>query len=210
MILSVLVPAAMAVLPGPACGRMGRWILRRRCPELDVPARWCHLAVAVVWACAVSSVSFGGFPPWWLPTQLITGWLIVLLTGCDLWHRRLPDVFTLGGCALVLGALLVAPVLGAPARLPLWGLVGAAVFGGAYATVRLIGPSSLGPGDVKFAVLLGLAIGGVTPLLVPVVMLGAAVGTLVTAGILRRRTVPHGPAMALSAWLVVGVPGWPS
>ncbi|WP_092520415.1 prepilin peptidase [Actinopolyspora saharensis] len=206
MILLELVPAATAGLPGPLRGRTGRWGPRRRCPIPEVPARWCHPAVAAVWSCAVASVVVGAFPPWWLPTQLITGLLLVLLTACDLRHRRLPDVLTLGGCPLVLGALLLAAVLGAPTRLPLWGLVGAVVFGGSYAVVRLIAPCSLGAGDVKFAVLLGLAIGGVTPLLVPVVMLGAAVGTLVTAGFLRRRAVPHGPAMALSAWLVIGAP----
>jgi leader peptidase (prepilin peptidase)/N-methyltransferase len=101
------------------------------------------------------------------------------LSAVDLRERRLPNLLTLGGAAVILAGSLIC------GRGPS-ALAGAAVLGGLYLVVYLANPAGLGGGDVKLAVALGAVAG--------------------TAAVLRRRgasgsssVVPHGPSMCVAS-----------
>ena len=123
------------------------------------------------------------------------------LSAVDLRERRLPNVLTLGGAAVILaGALICGRGLSA--------LAGAAVLGGLYLVVYLANPAGLGGGDVKLAVALGALTGSIGTPVWLLAALGAPVLTAVagTAAVLRRggapgssSGVPHGPSMCVAS-----------
>lgn len=121
------------------------------------------------------------------------------LCGFDLRMRRLPNVLTLPAAALALGAALWQAFDGAPSALlgaALWTAVNGAAF-----LAR-----GMGAGDVKLAPTLGAVVGeaaGVPGVLIAV--LAAQAITVAWALLVRRRTVPHGPAMIGAAWCVLGL-----
>jgi leader peptidase (prepilin peptidase) / N-methyltransferase len=119
----------------------------------------------------------------------------------DVRARRLPNVLTLPGAAVI---LLAATSNG---RGP-GALAGAAALTGAYLLVHLAAPAAMGAGDVKLAIGLGGLAGCFGP---DVWFLAALAAPLLTAlagvvGLLRGvRTVPHGPAMCLATAGAVGL-----
>jgi leader peptidase (prepilin peptidase) / N-methyltransferase len=131
---------------------------------------------------------------------VVLAWLVVL--SCyDIAERRLPNLLTLPGAALILLAGAVAGRL-VPA------LTGAAALAGLYLLVHLAAPTGMGAGDVKLAIALGGLAGcfgiGVwflaalaAPLLTALVGLAAA---LRGAG-----SVPHGPSMCLATAAAAGL-----
>ncbi len=136
----------------------------------------------------------------WIGPVLV--WLTVL--SCyDIRQRRLPNLLTLpGGAVLLLGAAIAGR--GTPA------LAGAAALSGVYLLVHLVMPAAMGAGDVKLAVGLGALTGYFG---VEVWCLAALTAPLLTAsyGVLTalRRTapaaVPHGPSMCLATAAAVGL-----
>ncbi len=196
--------AVVVFVLGWCCGRVGGAVLAR----CGVRTRlwWCRPGVAAVWASLVPLVRFGAFPLWWTAVPLVTGWVLVVLSVSDVGVRRLPDVVTLGGGGLVFGAVALAAHLGGGWRLQSGALLGAVLLGVGYGAVRLVTPHALGGGDVKAAVPVGAAVGAVGPLVVPWVATTAAAVSLLLAALTRSRVVPHGPALALPAWLSVSAP----
>lgn len=148
-------------------------------------------------------------------------WMAVL-TVVDIRERRLPNVLTLPGAAVVL-VVAVCWGRGGPAGL------GAVALAGIYLVLHVVSPRSLGAGDVKLAVGLGALTGAVgleawvlaavaAPLLTAVVGLGmglvarvaalasrygaagkASAATKPAGGRLWDRAVPHGPAMCAAS-----------
>jgi leader peptidase (prepilin peptidase) / N-methyltransferase len=122
----------------------------------------------------------------------------------DIRRRRLPNLLTLPGAAIILLAAALAG-RGLPA------LAGAAALTGAYLLVHLVAPAAMGAGDVKLATGLGGLAGCFGP---EVWFLAALTAPLLTAlagvvGLLRGvRTVPHGPSMCLATAAAAGL-GWP-
>lgn len=124
------------------------------------------------------------------------------LSVVDLRHRRLPNVLTLPGGALI---LLAAAVSGHGFS----ALLGGGVLGGLYLAIHLADPAGLGGGDVKLAV----ALGGLTGALgMPVWLLAALGAPMLTAAtgtisMLRRRgqVVPHGPSMCAASLLAAAL-----
>ncbi|AQT80502.1 prepilin peptidase [Mycolicibacterium litorale] len=120
----------------------------------------------------------------------------VALSVWDLRCRRLPNVLTIPGAAVL---LLVAAGCGrgVPA------LVGASALGVLYLAVHLVLPAGLGAGDVKLA----LGVGGYTGIFGPDVWtLAALTAPLLTAVLAavvavrdRHAAVPHGPSMCLAS-----------
>ncbi len=112
----------------------------------------------------------------------------------DIRRRRLPNLLTLPGAAVI---LLVATLAGR--GLP--ALAGAAALTGTYLLVHLAAPAAMGAGDVKLAIGLGGLAGCFGP---EVWFLAALAAPLLTAlagvvGLVRgMRSVPHGPAMCLA------------
>jgi leader peptidase (prepilin peptidase) / N-methyltransferase len=124
--------------------------------------------------------------------------LVWLVTLCvyDICERRLPNVLTLSGAAVILGVAAAAG-RGMPA------LVGGVALFTVYLLVHLLAPSAMGAGDVKLAIGVGALTGAFGT---DVWMLAALAAPLLTAVwaivvMLRRAgsTVPHGPSMSLAA-----------
>jgi leader peptidase (prepilin peptidase) / N-methyltransferase len=122
-------------------------------------------------------------------------WLVVLSV-YDIQTRRLPNVLTLPGAAVV---LIVAVVAGraVPA------LLGGAALFAVYLVVHVVAPAAMGAGDVKLAIGVGALTGSFG---VDVWALAALAAPLLTAAwaivaVIRRMesTVPHGPSMCAAA-----------
>jgi leader peptidase (prepilin peptidase)/N-methyltransferase len=123
---------------------------------------------------------------------------LVVLTAIDVRHRLLPNVIVLPAAAAV------ALIVGASDE---GGLAAHAVAGGVFAgvllVVALIYPAGLGMGDVKLALLIGLALGDKTVTAVFVAglaSLAVSVVLLVRGGrAALRRSIPFGPLLAVGA-----------
>ncbi|MCH9669221.1 MAG: A24 family peptidase [Actinomycetia bacterium] len=128
-------------------------------------------------------------------------WLIAL-TYFDIRRRRLPNLLTLPGAALVMaGAALTGH--GAMA------FAGAAAMFAIYAVVHLVAPQAMGAGDVKLALGLGALTGPFGPDVWLLAVLGASLGTALL-GLIRllggdRSPLPHGPSMCIAAASAVAV-----
>ncbi|MGB3353556.1 MAG: A24 family peptidase [Mycobacterium sp.] len=134
--------------------------------------------------------------PVWQAVAVISAvcWLIVLSV-FDIRQRRLPNVLTLPGAAVVLGGAALAGHGGTAA-------MGAAAMCAAYALVHVVAPQAMGAGDVK----LSIGLGALTGAFGPEVWLSAAVGASALTGLLGliqlfrgdRSPLPHGPSMCLA------------
>lgn len=134
---------------------------------------------------------------------VIGGWLIALSI-YDLRERRLPNVLTLPGAAVILAVAVLAG-RATPA------VLGAAALGALYLVVHLIDPAALGAGDVKLAIGLGALTGTFG---MDVWLLGAFGAVLLTAlaGVVvvsrGGSTVPHGPSMCVASAASVALAWW--
>ena len=128
----------------------------------------------------------------------------VALSVIDLRQRRLPNVLTLSGAAVItIGAAVAGR--GAPA------LLGGLALGGLYLIVHLVAPSGMGAGDVKLALGVGALTGALGVGAWTLAALGAPLLTALAgvAAVLRGRgaalshcrgaAVPHGPAMCVAS-----------
>ncbi|MGQ0479454.1 MAG: prepilin peptidase [Pseudonocardia sp.] len=194
-------------LVGVLAGAGARVLVARLRRGARVPPPWCELVLGVLWGLLGWYWAAGALHPVWLPLLLGLGWLGVAAGAVDLTCRRLPDALTLPAlpAALALCVPLGAPALGRA-------LLAAGVLFGAHLAVRLVAPGALGAGDVKLAATLGAVLGAVSWPALPVgVGLAAVLTALVALAALAMGgpgpggTVPHGPAMLASAWLVVAV-----
>ncbi len=123
-------------------------------------------------------------------------WLAVL-AACDLRWRRLPNVLTLPGFAVI---LVIAGLDGRGAAAAL----GAAVLAAVYLAGFLLG--GFGAGDVKLAMGLGAVTGAAgIEAWVPAALLAPTL-TLLLAALTRSRVVPHGPSMCLATGVVLAIP----
>lgn len=189
---------------GMVAGAGGAVLLRRIPRGVSVPAPVCAAGVAVLWS--VTGARIDRLPVWWWPVPLLLGWVAVLLAAADVVARRLPDALTLPAYLVAAGLLGVAALGAGDADLPVRGLVGAVLWAGGYAAVRVVAAGALGGGDVKLAGSLGaLAAATSWSALLLAVLLATAMTALVAgpALLLGRRDIPHGPAMLAAAWLVV-------
>jgi len=122
-------------------------------------------------------------------------WLAAL-TVFDLRRHRLPNLLTLPGAVAVL-LVAIAAGRGLPA------LAGALVLAAAYLVVYLVSPAAMGAGDVKLALGLGALSGAVGVDSWVLAALGAPLLTALWGLALRRRLLPHGPAMCLATAVAV-------
>lgn len=114
-------------------------------------------------------------------------WLVLF----DVTEHRLPDALTLPAAAAALAFATLRPAA-------LWGLVWPAGY--------LFFGRSIGGGDIKLAVPLGIAVcwfAGPAGVLAAVALSGLATAIF---GLVRRSArVPHGPSMIASAWAVAAL-----
>jgi|TARA_B100000929_G_scaffold63779_1_gene48641 leader peptidase (prepilin peptidase)/N-methyltransferase len=143
-------------------------------------------------------------------------WLLVgsiLLARIDLREQRLPTrwIWALAvGLVVIHGIDVLAG--GDGARLG-WALVGGLVFGGLLLGLHLASPLSLGGGDVRLAVPLGIQVGwasgdeiatGIAAVTTLAALLTVAGGLIVRRGRLGTGPLPFGPGL-LTATLLVTV-----
>lgn len=132
-------------------------------------------------------MGIGGF----LAVVIAASWTFALC-GFDIAQRRLPDALTVPPAVAGVVATLLALPLGCPSLA--WALLWPAGY--------LVAGQGIGGGDIKLAVSLGVvcaAFGGALAVLLAIGVSGLF--TVVFAGLLGRRTVPHGPSMLVAAWL---------
>ncbi|WP_231995873.1 A24 family peptidase [Mycobacterium sp. 852002-51163_SCH5372311] len=131
---------------------------------------------------------------------VVLTWLVVL-SRYDLRERRLPNVLTLPGAAVILLAAAAAG-RGLPA------LAGAAALASVYLLVHLLAPAGMGAGDVKLAIGLGGLAGcfGVGAWFLAA--LAAPVLTALCGMVCGVRAVPHGPSMCLATACAVSLSLW--
>ena len=175
-----------------------------------MPQRTARVAAA-----AITAVTFGALAlrfglSWLLPALLIFAAATTVLTLVDLAEKRLPNavVFpTLGVVAL----LLVPPTWASGTWWPLlWALVGAAGMFAVYFVLALVSPSSMGMGDVKLALVIGLLLGwfGLNAWLVGLLAAFIVGGVIAIIALALRRvtlrgSIPFGPSMLAGALIAV-------
>jgi leader peptidase (prepilin peptidase) / N-methyltransferase len=158
-------------------------------------------------AAALAALAFASFPLG-AGAAIAAGLaaLLVTIAVIDCQTRRIPDRLVVPAMAIV----LIADVVFWPGRTPGF-LLAALVAGGLLLIPNLINSAWMGMGDVKLAVLLGLALGwGVIGALLiafvavlPVALVMMALGGTAT----RKAALPFGPFIAFGALAVLIVPG---
>lgn len=177
-----------------------------------VEALTAVLSVIVAWRFGTS---------WATPAALILTWFLIALSLIDLDHKLLPDSLTL---PLVWLGLIVALVEidGSPMFADLRSSVIGAAAG--YLSLWLVyqlfklatGKEGMGYGDFKLLAALGAWLGW--QLLPLVILLSAAVGSIVGLGLIlsgqrsRQAEIPFGPYLAGAGWLALlhgrDIMGW--
>lgn len=131
----------------------------------------------------------------------LTAWGAALCA-IDLRCMRLPNMLTLGGATVILGAAVAAGRAGSA-------VCGAVALSGLYLVVHLFARGGLGAGDVKLAIGLGALTGSLGADVWTIAALGAplltAIGGLALAARGRRGPVPHGPSMVLASLTVAAL-----
>jgi leader peptidase (prepilin peptidase)/N-methyltransferase len=204
----------------PSCGArlgpldlvpVGSWVvLRGRCRHCRSAISVQYPAVELLTGVVFALLGLRFHASWALPGYLLFGAIIVVLSVIDLatltLPRRIIRVGLLAGAILLLVGALAD---GEPRRI-WWAAAGAAIAFAFFFLVHLASPRSMGFGDVRLSTLLGLHLGWLGLLHVPVGLflgfaLGAVVGvTLVAVGRAGRRTaLPFGPFLALGSLVAV-------
>ena len=132
---------------------------------------------------------------------VVLAWAVALSV-VDLRERRLPNVLTLSGAAVITAGAAVA---GRGAAALLGGLALAAL----YLVVHLAAPSGLGAGDVKLALALGALTGALGAGVWILAALGAPLLTALAGAVAvvrgRSSAVAHGPAMCTASLAAAAV-----
>lgn len=168
-------------------------VLRGRCRSCRAPIGWRHPAVEAATALLlVGCVLAFGVSLRALSAALFCAALVVV-TATDLEHRIVPNRVVLPAAAIVLGLQLVdRPSV----EWPVAGL-GAAGF---LLAAALAYPGGMGMGDVKLALLMGVALGRTVAV---ALMLGAVTGLVPSVVVIarhgragRKLTIPFAPFLA--------------
>jgi leader peptidase (prepilin peptidase) / N-methyltransferase len=225
--VSAQLAALLAGLLGLPAGTVARGVARAHCrrPALaglgtpegadrhsrpPVPLRppLLELATGVLWA--LLALRLWRSHPAAVPAYLALAFACVALVAVDLDSKLLPNRITYPALALVAALLLAASLaehdLGRMAR----ALAAAAAAAALLLALALISPAGMGLGDVKFALVLGLALGwlgweAVAAGLIGAFLLGglAALAALLVLRADRKTQIPFGPWLALGAILAV-------
>jgi leader peptidase (prepilin peptidase)/N-methyltransferase len=207
--MTATLPVLIAGLLGLPAGTAARALVRRHCrraplarpPLLEVTAGvlWALLALRV-WPSHPAA----------LPAYLALGLACVALVVIDVDSRLLPNRITYPALGLVAVLLLVASLAEHDLGRMLRALEAAGVAGASLLALALLSPGGMGLGDVKFALVLGLALGwlgwsAVLAGFVGAFLLGglAALVALLVLRAGRKTQLPFGPWLALGAILAV-------
>jgi len=170
------------------------------------------------WIVSVSAGVAGAACAWVLgPSPLLAVFAVAILAGTllaavDIACMRLPDVVVLPTVAAVAVALAAVSVAAGDYHHLVRALEAAGALAAIYFVLGVVTGGSIGLGDVKLALLLGLLLGWLGW---PFVMAGAVIahllhGVLSAGALIRRRAdrkslLPMGPALLIGAWCAVAV-----
>src|SRR5688572_24676814 len=214
-VLTPVIAAVVAIVVGAVLGwwPLAAWAQRSMHGE-RMPQRTVRIAAAVITAAVFGALMLRFGLVWILPALLVFAAASTVLAIVDLAEKRLPNAVifpTLGVVALLLVPAMWAlgtwwPLLGAVA--------GSAAMFAVYFLLALISPASMGMGDVKLALVIGLLLGwfGLSAWLVGLLAAFVVGGVIALIALAMRRvtlreSIPFGPSMlagALIAVLVVG------
>ena len=207
-VVAARVPLRRSIVRPPSacmsCGQEIRWhdnvpllsylLLRGRCRSCGVRIPWVYPAVELTTAILIAGcvLAFGLSAEAAVAAFFCA--VLVAVSVIDLEHRIIPNRIVLPAAALA----LVANTLRDPS--PEWALGGLAAFGFLLAAA-LVYPAGMGMGDVKLALLLGVALGktvgvallaGLFAAMIPSVVLFALHGVKA-----RKMGIPFGPFLAV-------------
>ncbi|HZD38869.1 MAG TPA: A24 family peptidase [Actinomycetes bacterium] len=207
--MSAALAAVIAGVLGLPAGTAARALARRHCRRrLLARPPLLEVATALLWA--VLALRVWPSHPAALPAYLALGLACVALVAIDLDARLLPNRITYPALGLVAVLLLVASLVEHDLGRMLRSLEAAGVAGTFLLALAMLQPGGMGLGDVKFALVLGLALGwlGWSALVAGFVgafLLGglAALIALLALRASRKTQLPFGPWLALGTLLAV-------
>ncbi|GAA1838603.1 prepilin peptidase [Agromyces salentinus] len=208
--------AAFLVGAGLGWWPLAAWTVRslRSREGARVPVRTLRVAAAVITAVTFAAVVLRFGLAWIVPALLVFAASATVLTLVDLAEKRLPNAVIFPATGTI-ALLLVPPTWATGEWIALaWAALGAVAMFAVYFLLALISPSSMGMGDVKLALPLGLLLGwfGVNAWLIGLLaafVIGGVVAVIALA--LRRVTlrgsIPFGPSMLAGALLAALLAG---
>jgi leader peptidase (prepilin peptidase)/N-methyltransferase len=215
MPLDSVITAVIAFIVGAALGwwPLAAWTQRSTKGE-RMPLRTVRIAGAAITAVTFAALALRFGLTWILPALLAFAAASTVLTLVDLAEKRLPNAVIFPSLAAV--AVLLVPATWATGdwMALAWALVGAVAMFAVYFVLALISPSSMGMGDVKLALVIGLLLGwfGLNAWLIGLLAAFIVGGVIALVALALRRvtlrgSIPFGPSMlagALIALLLVG------
>ncbi|MFB6612310.1 prepilin peptidase [Agromyces sp. NPDC056379] len=215
---SSLVVTIVAVLLGFALGwwPLATWAERsmkgERMPRRTL--RTVRLAAAITTAAVFGVLALRFGLSWTLPALLAFAACATVLSIVDLAEKRLPNAVIFPALGAV-AVLLVPATWATGAWMPIvWALTGSAAMFAVYFVLALISPASMGMGDVKLALVIGLLLGwfGLSAWLVGLLaafVVGGAIALVALAlkRVTLRGSIPFGPSMLAGALIAVVLVG---
>jgi leader peptidase (prepilin peptidase)/N-methyltransferase len=207
--------AVVAAIVGATLGwwPLAAWT-QRSTKGARMPLRTVRVAGALITAITFGALAWRFGLAWILPALLVFAAASTVLALVDLAEKRLPNAVIFPTLAAVAVLLLVATWLSGEWIALLWAAVGSAGMFVVYFVLALISPSSMGMGDVKLALVIGLLLGwfGLNAWLIGLLAAFVVGGLVALVALLLRQvtlrgSIPFGPSMlagALVALLVVG------
>lgn len=176
--------------------RLGRW------RSLDARAAVCGVLNGVLYVLA--SLRWASYLSLTVFALLFSTLLVVSIIDCE--HYRIPDRISFPAMASAAMVVVVATVISGHTERLIGAALGAALFWGGLGVAHLASPRGMGRGDVKLAVVLGIALGWVAPRPLDAVLLvlaaffcasvvGTAVGLVLLAWRRRNAPYPFGPSL---------------
>lgn len=160
----------------------------RRAVRSNSPA-----AVALALAAAATALATTTHPDIPLAAAIIVVALLPAVLA-DVAVRRLPNRLVGGAAMIGLAATAISLVSGANISL-VDGIIGAAVTTVPLLVAHVISPQSMGFGDVKFAFVIGAAVGLVDPMAAIGALAVGSLGTSIHGMCTRQRSVAFGPGL---------------
>jgi leader peptidase (prepilin peptidase) / N-methyltransferase len=187
--------SASTVSPQPAAAARPHRPLRELLP------RGARAVLALAVSAALVAVDFIHFGvTGWAFVGLVLCPVMVVLTAIDLEHRLLPNAIVFPASLAVIAVVAIGQ-----SQHLVTHLVAGFVLGGFFFASAMFFPGSIGMGDVKLGLLLGLALGAKTLPAVEFALLGVlviALGIVVSQGMAaRKKAIAFGPFLALGAIL---------
>jgi len=209
VIASRLPRGGSIVYPGSACDECGteiHWydnvpllsflVLRGRCRTCHTPIGWRHPAVEAATAVLVVACVLAYGVTFEAAAAALFAVALVVVTATDIERRVVPNRVVLPAA----GAVLVLRLLDHPSVE--WPLAGVAA-GGFLLVAALAYPGGMGMGDVKLALLMGVALGRLVPVALLLGMMAAIVPSIVLfirhGSAARKMAIPFAPFLAIGS-----------